>query len=86
MAPARYLTKEEIIKELKLHLGKRRFTVFWEEVNRQTGMSISYSHLFNIVRGIREPNEVVMRYLGGEVDKSEIYRIDRPGKSRGKKG
>ena len=88
-ASIKYLTKEEIIKSLEARLGVRRFTLFHEEVKRETGMDISYSHLFNIVRGDREPNQVVMKYLGGEVVKGEteykVYQIGRPAKRSARK-
>jgi hypothetical protein len=79
-----YLTKEEIIQQLKNRWAGRKFVVFWKEVMNMTGMDVSYSHLFNIVRGVREPNEVVMKYLGGTVEKSVVYQIQKPTK-RGKR-
>lgn len=77
-----YLTEDEIRDRLKLRKGKMPLEQFRQEIERLTGMTISYSHLANILRGKskdksgRAPNGCVLRYLGGSKDR--VYQIDRP--------
>lgn len=82
---AQYLNSKQIAGALRDRsdaLGG--FRNLYIEVKKMTGMEILYSHLFNIMCSRRSPNECVLRYLGGTT--ANVYRIDRPGKSRGKKG
>lgn len=78
MAKPAYLTTGEICKRLEARRVGRRFKDFHAEVERVTGMAISKSHLANILSGRKRPNDVVMRYLGGTVEKSVVYQIERP--------
>jgi hypothetical protein len=86
MASAIYLTRDEIIAQLEARRNGRTVKSLHVEVERETGMKISYSHLFNILRGRREPNPAVMKYLGGTVEKtvSVVYQIT--GGRRGDRG
>jgi hypothetical protein len=86
MASAIYRTRDEIIAQLEARRNGRTVKSLHVEVERETGMKISYSHLFNILRGRREPNPAVMKYLGGTVEKtvSVVYQIT--GGRRGDRG
>jgi len=89
MASAIYRTRDEIIAQLEARRNGRTVKSLHSEVERETGMKISYSHLFNILRGRREPNPAVMKYLGGTVEKtvSVVYQITGGrGGDRGRSG
>jgi hypothetical protein len=90
MASAIYRTRDEIIAQLEARRNGRTVKSLHVEVERETGMKISYSHLFNILRGRREPNPAVMKYLGGTVEKtvSVVYQISggRGGGRGGRRG
>ena len=71
----RLLTDERIaamLKEKMYSLDMTRIE-FHVEVQKQTRMEISYSHLASMIKGKRPPNDVVLKYLGIE----EVRRVVR---------
>lgn len=58
--------------EFRARRGQRSRVEFWREVCKVTGMSISYSHLANILSGKRPPGEIVLQYLG--IERVDGYR------------
>jgi transcriptional regulator with XRE-family HTH domain len=85
MASPEYPTIGDIQKRLVARRSRRKLSVFHAEVERMTGMRISKPHLANILSGKRQPNEIVMRYLGGTVEKRVVYQINSAGKRKGKR-
>jgi transcriptional regulator with XRE-family HTH domain len=75
MANPDYPTAIEIRKRLVGRRANRKLSVFHAEVERLTGMKVSKSHLANILSGEKQPNDIVMRYLGGTVEKRVVYQI-----------
>jgi hypothetical protein len=83
MGNPEYLTREQIVQRLIERRADRKLAVFHAEVERETGMSISKPHLANILssgKHNKRPNAVVMKYLGGTMEKKTetIYQIDKP--------
>ena len=76
MTSVEYLTITEIRQRLIVRRKSRKLADFHTEVERLSGMRISKSHLANILSGEKNPNEVVMAYLGGGIEeKRKVYWI-----------
>ena len=85
MTAAEYLTPDQIRQRLIHRRAGRGLTKFHAEVERLSGMTISQSHLANILSAEKNPNACVMKYLGGErIEKQVVYQIDRAEKRSAK--
>ena len=71
-----YLTKEQVAERLKVRKGLRSLGQLRDEIVRVTGGELSYSHLSNIMHCKRDPNEAVLKYLGGSA--ANVYQINGP--------
>ena len=78
-----YLTPGEIRIQLRARRRGRGLSEWHAEIERVTGMTISKSHLANILSGEKSPNQTAMKYLGGERVEAKVeYRIGKPAVKR----
>lgn len=72
-------TPDQIVLMLIDRRKGRKLAEFHAEVERLTGMTMSKSHLANIMSKAKKPNDVVMKYLGGTVEKTVtvVYQIEK---------
>lgn len=76
MVMSEYLTPGQIRQRLVHRRAGRGLAEWHAEVERLTGMAISPSHLSNIEAGRKQPNDVVMKYLGGQrIEGETVYQI-----------
>ena len=86
MTAPEYLTIDEIRNRLAIRRKGRKLAEFHAEVERLSGMRLSKSHLANILSGEKNPNEVVMAYLGGGVEeKRKVYWLGGSAKRKAKR-
>lgn len=67
-------TEEALVRELNRRSGSMVLTEFHEQVQRVTRKKLSYSHLINMMRGIKPLNNIVLGFLGYERVTTTVFR------------